>query len=126
VGCGGAPAGLHAISGTVKLDGAPVEKGSIGFEPMSDQRTGGGAVIAAGNYAIPQAHGLAEGKYRVVVHAPAPGSEGKAAPNAAPGEAAPPPKDLIPPEWNESSTHTIEVTKQGPYVFPIEIATKGK
>jgi hypothetical protein len=125
-GCGGGPGDLHAITGTVTLDGTPLQKGSIGFEPMSDQRTGGGAVIADGKFSIPQAHGLPEGKFRVVVHAAAPGSQSSAAADAAPGDAPPPPKELIPPEWNESSTHTIEVTKKGPYVFPIDIATKGK
>jgi hypothetical protein len=126
IGCGGGPADLHAVTGTVTLDGAPIQKGSIGFEPVSDERTGGGAVIADGKFSIPQAHGLPVGKFRVVVHAAAPGSQSGAPSNALPGEAPPPPKELIPPEWNEASTHTIEVTKQGPYVFPIEIATKGK
>ncbi len=126
-GCGGGPAGLYGISGTVSVDGAPLEKGNISFEATESQPTSSGAVIAGGKFAIPREHGLAEGKYRVVVHAAAPGTGGgNAAANAAPGEGPPPPKELIPPDWNESSSHTIEVKKGGPLTFSFEIQTKGK
>ena len=125
-GCGGGPAGLYGISGTVKVDGAPLEKGNISFEAMEGQSASSGAVVAGGNFTIPRNHGLAEGKYRVVVNAPTPGTGGKATPDTPPGEGPPPPKELIPPDWNESSTHTIEVKKGGPFVFSFEIATKGK
>jgi hypothetical protein len=126
-GCGGGAAGLYGVSGTVKVDGAPLEKGSISFEATEGQRTSSGAVISGGNFTIPAAHGLPEGKYRVVVHAPTPGTGGGKAPSdAPPGEATPPPKELIPPDWNESSTHTIEVKKGGPFVFSFDIATKAK
>jgi hypothetical protein len=124
-GCGGGPADLHAISGTVTVDGAPLEQGNIAFEPMESQRTGSGAVVSAGKFSVPRERGLPEGKFRVVVNAPVPGTGGKAA-SGLPGEATTPPTELIPKEWNEASTHSIEVKKQGPFVFPIEIATKGK
>jgi hypothetical protein len=126
-GCGGGPAGLYGISGTVKVDGAPLESGAISFEAMEGQRASSGAVVSGGEFKIPTAHGLSEGKYRVVVHASTRGSVGgQAAADAPPGESPPPPKELIPPDWNESSTHTIEVKKGGPFVFSFEIATKGK
>jgi hypothetical protein len=126
-GCGGGPAGLYGISGAVKVDGAPLEKGNIGFEAMDGQSSSSGAVISGGNFTIPREHGLREGKYRVVVHAPTPGTGGStAAADAPPGEGPPPPKELIPPDWNESSTHTIDVKKEGPFVFSFEITTKGK
>jgi len=126
-GCGGAPAGFYGVSGTVKVDGAPLEKGTISFEAMEGQRTSSGALVSGGEFKVPPAHGLQEGKYRVVVHAASPGSGGgKAADDALPGEAPPPPKELIPPDWNESSKQTIEVKKGGPFVFSFEIATKGK
>jgi hypothetical protein len=126
-GCGGGAAGLYGISGTVKVDGAPLEKGTISFEAAEGQRTSSGAVISGGNFTIPADHGLPEGKFRVVVHAPTPGTGGgKAAADAPPGEGPPPPKELIPPDWNESSTHTIEVKKGGPFTFSFDITTKGK
>src|SRR5205809_5280867 len=125
-GCAGGAAGLYGVSGTVKVDGAPLEKGTISFEAAEGQRTSSGAVISGGNFSIPAAHGLPEGKFRVVVHAPTPGTGGgKAAPDAPPGEGPPPPKELVPPDWNESSNHTIEVKKGGPFVFSFDIATKG-
>ena len=125
-GCGGGPAGYYGISGTVKVDGAALEKGNIRFEPMEGQRTSSGAVISGGNFSIPASKGLPEGKYRVVVNAATPGTGGKAAADAPPGEGPPPPKELIPSEWNESSAHTIEVKKGGPFVFSFEIPKKGK
>src|SRR5947207_388596 len=114
-GCGGGAAGLYGVSGTVKVDGAPLEKGSISFEATEGQRTSSGAIISGGDFTIPAAHGLPEGKYRIVVHAPTPGTGGaNAAAGAAPGDAPPPPKELIPPDWNETSSHTVEVKKGGP------------
>ena len=127
VGCSGNSSGRCAISGSVKVDGAPLEKGSIGFQPLEGGKTSSGAIISKGNFSIPRDKGLPVGKYRVEVNAAAPGGGGKAAAaDAAPGDAPPPPKELIPAEWNESSTHTIEVKKEGPFIFPFEIATKRK
>lgn len=115
------------MSGSVKVDGAPLEKGNISFQPLEGGRTSSGAVISKGNFSIPRDKGLPVGKYRVEVNAASPGGGGKsAAADAAPGDAPPPPKELIPAEWNESSTHTIEVKKEGPFIFPFEIATKRK
>jgi hypothetical protein len=125
-GCGGDSLGRLAISGTVKVDGAPLEKGTISFQPTEGARTSSGAVIAAGNFSVPRDKGLVPGKYRVAINAAAPGTRAAPAPDAAPGDAPPPPKELIPPDWNESSTHTIDVKKEGPFNFPFEIATKGK
>jgi hypothetical protein len=125
-GCGGDPLGRYAISGSVKVDGAPLEKGNISFQPTEEQPTSSGAVVAGGRFSIPRASGLTAGKYRVVVNAAVPGTAGKAIPaDAQPGDPPPPAKELIPPEWNVSSQHTIEVKKEGPFVFPFEIATKG-
>jgi hypothetical protein len=127
VGCGGNSAGRYAISGAVKADGAPLEKGNISFQPLEGARTSSGAVISGGNFMIPGDKGLPVGKYRVAINAAAPGGSGRAAvANVPPGEAPPPPKELIPAEWNESSTHTIEVKKEGPFIFPFEITTKGR
>ena len=127
IGCGGDTQGKYAISGSVKVDGAPLEKGNIGFEAMQDQRTSSGAVVLGGSFSIPRAKGLAAGKYRVVINAPMPAVGGKVpTADALPGEPPPPPKELIPPEWNEKSDQTIEVTPKGPFVFPFDISTKKK
>src|SRR5437879_5571611 len=73
-GCGGSTGGRYAITGTVNLDGAPLEKGSIGFQPLENGRTSSGAIISGGKFSIPADKGLPVGKYRVEVHAAAPGA----------------------------------------------------
>jgi hypothetical protein len=127
VGCGGDPLGRHAISGTVKVDGAPLKKGNISFQPTEQQPTTSGAVVQEGKYSIPRQSGLVTGKYRVVINAPMPAVGGKVpTADALPGEPPPPPLELIPREWNVDSQHTIEVKREGPFTFPFEIATKSK
>lgn len=126
-GCGGDSAGRHAISGTVNVNGAPLAKGNISFQPTEKQPFASGAVVAAGKFSIPRESGLTVGKYRVVVNAAVPGTEGKVVLiDAQPGDPPAPAKEMIPPDWNVASQHTIEVKQEGPFVFPIEIATKGK
>ena len=124
-GCGGNSAGRYAITGTVTLDGSPLAKGNIGFSPLEGGRLSSGAVVTDGKFSIPADKGLPVGKYRVEVHAAAGGAPAPD-PNAVPGDGPPPPKELIPPEWNETSTQTIQVKKEGPFNFAFEIATKGK
>src|SRR5262245_42980993 len=106
-GCTTNSAGRYAISGTVTLDGSPLEKGNIGFSALEGGRHSGGAVISGGKFSIPADKGLPVGKYRVEVHAAAPGGPAPD-PNAVPGDGPPPPKELIPPDWNEASTQTIQ------------------
>ena len=126
-GCGGDPLGKHAISGSVKVDSAPLAKGNISFQPTDGQPTSSGAVVSDGKFSVPRASGLAVGKYRVVVNAPVPAVGGKVATaDAMPGDPPPPPLERIPPEWNVASQHVIEVKKEGPFVFPFEISTKSK
>src|SRR5439155_5234619 len=120
------PLGRHAISGTVNVDGVPLEKGRISFQPIEKQPTSEGGVITGGKFNIPREHGLVPGKYRVEVNAAVPGPAGKQDIEAQPGMPPPPPKEMIPPEWNVASEHTLEVKKEGPFVFPFEISTKGK
>jgi hypothetical protein len=111
----------------VNVDGAALEKGTVSFQPVAGARTSSGAVISGGHFSIRGDKGLPVGKYRIEINAAAAGGGGRApAASVAPGESRPPPKELIPAEWNESSTHTIEVKKEGPFNFLFEIGTKGK
>jgi hypothetical protein len=126
LGCGGDSSGRYAITGTVTLDGAPLDKGNISFQPTEGAKTTSGAIVNAGSFSIPKDKGLLPGKYRVEVYAAAPGGGGAADADAPPGEGPPPPKELVPPDWNEESKQTIEVKKEGPFKFSFEIATKGK
>ena len=45
---------------------------------------------------------------------------------AIPGEPIPPPKELIPKEWNVASEHFIDVRKTGPFEFSLDVTTKEK
>jgi len=127
LGCSHDPLGRHAISGSVTVDGAPLAQGNISFQPTENQPTSSGAVVTDGKFSVPRESGLVAGKYRVVVNAAVPGTEGKAIPvDAQPGDPPPPAKELIPPDWNVSSEHIIEVKPEGPFMFPFEIATKGR
>jgi hypothetical protein len=123
-GCGGDPLGRHAVSGSIKVDGTPLADGLIRFEPVEGATTAGGAVVKNGSYSLDQDKGLPSGKYRVVVTAPVPGTGGVAPDNEMPGDAIAPPKEMIPPDWNIKSSHTIEVKDGGPFTFDFDIATK--
>ncbi len=126
LGCSRDPLGRHALSGTVSVDGLPLAKGNISFQPTEGQRTSGGAMVLGGKFSVPRESGLVLGKYRVSINASAPGTGGTPDENSLPGDPAPPPKELIPKEWNMASEHFIEVKNSGPFKFPFEIATKAK
>ena len=128
VGCGSSdPLGRKAISGSVSLDGTPVEQGNIAFEPEgAGAATSSGANITAGKFAIEQEFGLPPGKYRVRVNIPKPGTGGTYDPQSLPGEMLAPPEELAPPEWNTKSTESIEVKPEGPFVFKFDVTSKKK
>src|SRR5262245_19098910 len=91
-GCGGDALARHAISGTVNVDGAPLETGNISFQPTEKQPTSSGAFIAGGKFSVPRDGGLTNGTYRVVVNAPMPAIGGTVpTADALPGEPPPPP-----------------------------------
>ena len=127
-GCGvGDPLGRRPVSGTVTLDGAPLQEGSISFQPTGGGTTSSGAVIAQGKYTIPQDKGLPPGKYRVVINAVKPGTGTALAHGAMPGdEEGPPAEELIPPEWNTESQQFVEVPASGPAEFTHRIVTTGE
>lgn len=125
-GCGPSdPLGRKAISGTVTLDGTPVEQGTINFEPQGGgATTSSGANISDGKFAIKKEFGLPPGSYVVRVSVPKPGTGGTFDENSLPGEMLPPPEEMAPSEWNENSKQMIEVKPDGPFEFPFDIRTK--
>jgi hypothetical protein len=125
-GCGGSSQGPYAISGSVNVDGAPLEKGNISFQPTQQQPTSSGAVVSGGKFTVPRESGLMVGNYRVVVNAAVPGTGGQVNPEALPGDPPAPPKEMIPPDWNVASKQSIDVKSEGPFAFDFEISTKAK
>jgi len=125
-GCGGDARGRHAISGTVKIDGKPLDTGNISFQPIDGQNTAGGGTISDGRYHVPREGGLVPGKYAVIINSPVPGTGGGADENSLPGDPPAPPKEMIPAEWNSESEHTIEVKSEGPFDFDFDVSPKSK
>jgi hypothetical protein len=68
-GCGEG-GGVGRIGGTVVVDGAPVDSGTISFRPVEgDSARGSGAAISAGQFKLPAEPALPPGKYQVIVQA---------------------------------------------------------
>jgi hypothetical protein len=127
-GCGPSdPLGRRAVSGTVTLDGAPLAEGTISFQPTEQGSTSSGGLVTQGKYSIPRDKGLPPGKYRVVINAIKPGTGMTLPEGKMPGEeVGTPPVELIPPEWNTTSQHFIDVPASGPTAFEHAIVTKKK
>jgi hypothetical protein len=118
-GCGGGSA-LQEVSGTVTLQGAPLEEGVIEFHPREGVASKAGAPITKGSYKIPRESGLLPGKYKVIITA------GDGVTPANPDEPPGPTgnivsKDKIPPEYNVDSKQEVEVTKGGKNIFDFPI-----
>jgi hypothetical protein len=124
-GCGGDPLGRQPVSGSVNVDGAPLQKGNISFQPV-DKGLPGGGKISGGKYSIARKDGVPAGKYRVTINAPVPGTGSEPPPGSMPGEALPPPQELIPPDWNTNSEQFVEVKDKTPNEFNFDIKAKKK
>jgi hypothetical protein len=104
VGCGGGKSDRGAISGTVRLDGKLLERGSILFTPIEGTRGAvAGGEILDGRYELPAMRGPAIGSNRVEIRAMR--KTGKMAPKAfgRPGEVVPEQAEAIPPQFNSKS-----------------------
>lgn len=134
-GCGSKANGpQRAIQGSVTLAGVPIEAGAIEFHLTGNGPKGlaGGAMIVAGRYSIPRAHGLLPGTYRVIIRSP-----GEQVPMEPPrdtispegGEPVAIPKkyqrytatERIPPAYNEKSTVEVQVLADGPNQFEFAV-----
>ena len=104
------PAGRVEVSGTVYLDGTPLE-GAAGTVVMGQEGDRGtvvaGRIDARGRYRVDTIHegdGIAPGRYRVAVNAYRPG--------AAPGDAAA--ESVVPKKYEDAAKSglTVEVTEE--------------
>src|SRR5688572_4368368 len=71
-GCVESAGGRQEITGTVTLNGQPLDEGVIEFHPLENSSTEqlvtrSGAMITDGKYLIAEEQGLVPGKYRVVI-----------------------------------------------------------
>ena len=116
-GCKDDPGGRQAVSGEVTFKEQPLGQGTIQFLPPDTAKdaTPGVAQIRDGKYELPKPSGLRPGPYRVVISAGSTGAKVKE--NEPPGESGPPPKELIPPDWNVNSKQGVDVRRAGPNKF---------
>lgn len=129
-GCGGAEGvGRQAVSGTVLMDGKPLDKGAINFQPHEGGKhlVGSGGVIENGNYSIPAAQGLTPGKYMVSISAPeVSGPSGPVAGQSAEDAmkavaTAGAPKERLPKKYNAATELMADVTQSGPNKFDFKV-----
>lgn len=111
-GCGEAPPKRIAITGTVKLNGQPVEHGSISFIPVADApNLPAGGEIKAGEYTLTADAGPSSGKYRVEIRWSKPtGKKVAMGSPAPPGTMVDEVKEAIPAKYNTQSTLEREIT----------------
>ena len=125
-GCGQSD-GRFGLSGVVRLDGAPIDRGSINFDPASvPARTSTGAMIIDGRYAVAAAQGLLPGTYRVRVFWPQ--STGAKPDGLGPlgGVSAPSPQERIPDRYNSKSELTVEVQAHSANRFDFDLSTEAR
>lgn len=117
-GCGGSD-GRVAVSGTVKFQGKPLDRGTIQFHPtdLSGKAQFSGADIVDGQYSVPANKGLVPGKYKVMISSP----DAIEKEESAPGESGPPAKDRIPRKYNADSQEYVEVKSTGENKFDFDI-----
>jgi hypothetical protein len=123
-GCGPRDDGLGRceVSGTVTLDGQPLDSGVIQFEPQAGNTgtiVSGGGVIRGGQYRIPREQGLRPGTYKVSISSSGevPGGGG----SEPPGNRTPPPPEKVPTKYNAATTLTAAVKAESPNVFNFDM-----
>jgi hypothetical protein len=103
-----------SLSGTIMLNGQPLNEGSIQLIPESGNTiySPTGATIRNGQYKIPADPGISEGTYTVRISSPK-AKEGTTFsindPKSLPRRVQM--IEQIPPEWNHESKNTIQIKK---------------
>jgi hypothetical protein len=122
-GCGGGDVNRGEISGAVKLDGKPLEQGSILFKPTdgaSGSATGG--TIENGRYQCSGATGPAIGWNRVEIRAMRKTGKKIPKPFAPQGQTIDEQIEAIPPKFNSQSSLKVEV-KRGENTADFEVSS---
>ena len=114
------------VSGTVRLDGRPIEEGSIQFIPVEGTRgPSAGAPIQDGKYHIPRKMGVTVGTNRVELRAFKNAGTRIQDPTAPPGVKTEQRVPAFPPEFNDRST-VIKQIRAGSNVIDFDVDTRRK
>jgi len=114
VGCGDGT-GQRQVSGTVMLDGQPIEKGEIALYPASGDGTPQGGPIMDGKFQFQAAPGEKRVEITATREAATPAPDGL--PNYV---------SYIPAKYNRQSTLTETVQDSGANVFVFELTSGGQ
>jgi hypothetical protein len=111
----------ESVSGAVTLDGQPMARGTIQFDPV--QGTQGPAAFAVGEikdgkFAIDRARGPVPGQYKVSISSRPPIV---IAPDQGPGERPKQEPEKVPVRYNKKSTLTKEITGGATNAFDFEL-----
>ena len=110
----------------VRLDGRPIEEGSIQFIPVEGTKgPSAGAAIQDGKYYIPRKMGVTVGTNRVELRAFKNAGTRIQDPTAPPGVQTEQRVQAFPPEFNDRST-VIKKIQAGSNVIDFDVDTKGK
>ena len=123
VGCGPTTDRLP-ISGQVRLDGAPIDRGTIRFSSPTDPNAlAAGGMVRDGEFDIPRERGLPPGEYRLSISSP--DRDGPKVPFS-PGPGKPTimvTRDRIPVSYNVESERTVVLEAAKKNVFEFDIAS---
>lgn len=129
IGCGGNPLGREDVTGSVTLDGQPLDQGLISFEPKlrGEGHVGSGTSIKDGRYVIPANKGIPAGEYLVRIHS----AVMRNGPQASVGKGEMPGTgeggigiERIPPQYNVRTKLSVTVTESGPNEFNFELKNR--
>jgi hypothetical protein len=126
-GCETRPYGLAPVSGVVTLDGKPLVRAGISFQPQGVNKTnpGPGCVGTTddnGHYelmTIRKETGAIPGPHRVRIY-----SEKTARRGNSDQDVGPPQKELVPPRYNYNTELTIMVPEEGTTTADFKLTTK--
>lgn len=117
-GCGGNPA---SVTGLVTIDGEPLERGKVGFTPVSAGMKAIGKIDSSGNYELKtnRESGLQVGEYQVTVISTEPGVVN-------PGGGPPMPgKSLIPKRYGRTRSSELRFTvERGSNTINLELSSE--
>lgn len=111
------------VEGSVKLDGKPLEAGTIFFLPMNDGGTGSSTEIKNGAFQIDnEDHGLSLGNYRIEITSMK--KTGKTTPGPGPDGQVEEMVQVIPARYNTKTDLEATVQKKDVNRFEFTLTTK--